>query len=404
MPQAIAYHTRVANYFKQQQKTWDFFAAANTRKDQLQQFKLDLLKNSYKFDPASDSHIYEKVNLAKEKLGMPQLPVFVYQAQYADEVNASIVFIDGEAHIVFSGKITQLLTDDELLAVLAHELTHIKLYTMMEGDLEIADRIITAIANHHNTEPAYFETARLFRLYTEIFCDRGAYTVTSNTGQIITSLVKIATGLETVNAEAYLKQAEEIFTAEKTIRANTITHPENFIRARAIQLWHDHHEEADKEISKMIEGLINVDALDIFKQQQLTTLTQKFLQLLLKPKWFQTVLTQSQLKQFSKDFKLDEQAVLEEKLVNEISDAHSSIKDYLCYLMIDFILIDPALEIVPFGWAFQFAEDIKLKDAFDAIIKKELKFSDKKLQQHKEKSLTAYYEVKEGANEQVYQD
>jgi predicted GNAT superfamily acetyltransferase len=46
---------------------------------------------------------------------------------------------------------------------------------MYDGDFEIADRIITAIANNYASEPSYYETARLYRLYTEIFYDRGAY-------------------------------------------------------------------------------------------------------------------------------------------------------------------------------------------------------------------------------------
>ena len=302
MPAAVSYHTKVVNHFKEQAKTWEFFALAKTRHEQLQEFKLELLKNTYKFDPITESSLYDKVNTAKEKLGLQQLTVHLYQAQFAEEINASIVYLEGEAHIVFSGPVTNLLSDEELLAVIAHELTHIKLYTMQGGELEIANRLINAIANNYTSEAAYFETARLFHLYTEIFCDRGAYTVVENTAPVITSLVKIATGLDKINHENYLKQAEEIFATDKAAKATTISHPENFIRARAIQLWHDKKEEAEADIIQMIEGFTDLDQLDIFKQKELAGLTRMYLQLFLKPKWFQSILVMSQAKQFFSDF------------------------------------------------------------------------------------------------------
>src|SRR3989338_6391950 len=96
----LPYHVKVRDHFKQQTKTCDFFASAKTKADQLQEFKTELLKNTYKFDPASDRKIYDKVDLAKEKLQLSDLPVTVYQAQYTDELNASIVFLEKEAHIV----------------------------------------------------------------------------------------------------------------------------------------------------------------------------------------------------------------------------------------------------------------------------------------------------------------
>ena len=67
------------------------------------------------------------------------------------------------------------------------------------------------------------------------------------------------------------------------------------------------------------------------------------------------------------------------------------------------LVLVPRSDIIPVGWAFQFAEDVGLKDQFDAIIKKEMKFTDKKLQQHKAKMLEAYYEVKENEREQIYE-
>src|SRR5215216_6245541 len=110
----LPYHQKVAGYFKEQSKTWAFFASAQNRQEQLARFKTELLKNTYKFDPESDRHIYDKVDQAKEKLGLTGLPVSVYQAQFTEETNASILYLEQEAHIVFSGRITQLLNEEEL--------------------------------------------------------------------------------------------------------------------------------------------------------------------------------------------------------------------------------------------------------------------------------------------------
>jgi len=402
MLQALPYHLKVRDHFARQTKTWNFFAAVKTREEQLAQYKTELLKNTYKFDEQADAAIYEKVNKAKEKLGL-ELPVTVYQAQYTDEMNASIVFLNNEAHIVFSGRITQLLDEQELLAILAHELTHIKLYSMLQGELEIAERIIMAIAGNYNSDAAYYETARLFRLYTEIVCDRGAYTVVEDTAPVITSLVKVATGLDKVSAESYTRQAEEIFSTESGVKATTISHPENFIRARAIQLWHEKKEAAEAEIIKMIEGGTDLDQLDVFKQKDLLVLTRKFMQLLLKPMWFRSTLVTSLARQYFPDFSYDDSIVLDEEFSEIISQSHTSIRDYLGYIMLDFALVDGELEQIPFGWVFQFAEAIQMKDVFDAIVKKELQLSDKKLQQHKQKTMAAWYKIKEGEKEQVYE-
>ncbi|EMR01557.1 M48 family metalloprotease [Cesiribacter andamanensis] len=403
MIQVLAYHQKVFDYFKSQPKTWDFFAAAKTKEEQLAEYKTELLKNTYKFNAENDPLIFDLLQQAKEKLDLQALSVQIYQAQNSEEINASIIYLHQEAHIVLSGSIRQLLGEQELLAVLAHELTHVKLYTLLEGQIEVADRIITAIANNYNSEPAYYETARLFKLYTEIFCDRGAYIVLGETGPVITSLIKTATGLQQVSAESYLQQADEIFSADASTRATAFSHPENFIRARAIQLWHLQKEAAEPEIIRMIEGVCTIDQLDLFKQQELLKLTKEFLDLYLKPAWFRSSLVNSHAGQFFANFSRNEEAVLTTAFRDKIETAHSSVKDYFGYLMLDFALLDPDLEEVPFGWAYQFSEDLALKEVFDVLVKKELKLSDKKLQQHKMSALAAFQGVKEGEGEQVYE-
>lgn len=408
---ALPYHLKVRDHFKEQKKTWDFFAASGTKEDQLTPFKTELLKNTYKFQPGTDSFIYEKIDIAKERLGLGSLPVTAYQAQYSGDqaLNAGIVYLHNEAHLVFSGNVLQRLDEDELLALIAHELTHIKLYTCLGGDLETADRIITSIAGHERSQAPYLETARLFRLYTEIYCDRGAYAVAGSALPVINMLLKIATGLTIVHAESYRKQADEIFSASPGTRSVTGTHPENFIRTRALELWHNEQEAAESVITGMIEGKPDLDRLDIFSQKELTRLTRDFLQLYLKPQWFHSTGITGLAKQYFPDFSWDQQdqttpagrgasgsgsstgGVLREK----INDLSISLKEYLAYVLLDFALVDPSLEEIPSGRAFQFAEEMQIREVYDPIVKREFKWSDKKLDQHIQKVLTAYREVKE---------
>lgn len=399
----LPYHRQVMEYFLGHKKTWDFFAQAKTKDEDLQKFKTELLKNTYKFSPEAELVLYQKLEEAKQALGMENLPVTVYQAQFTDELNATISYQQSEAHIIFSGPLMKLLSEDELKSVLAHELTHIKLYSMLEGKLEVADRIITSIANNHTSDAVYYETARRFRLYTEIFCDRGSFTAMGDSSPVISSLVKVSTGLEKVDAASYLKQADEIMAAEQGLKTAGISHPENYIRAKAVELWKEKGGAANDDIVAMIEGVPDIDQLDIFRQKEIAQLTKTVLQLYLKPKWAQSPMMLSLARQYFTDFSVKEKAVLDDELVHKMKKAHNSVKDYLAYILLDLSLADPSLEEVPLGWAFQLAEDLQIKDGFDAVVKKEKKLSEKRLAQQKQKAIAAYHDVKENNSEQIYE-
>ncbi len=381
----LPYHELTTSYLQKQTSVWDFFSNQIHKEEQLKQFKTDLLKNTYKFDETTDAELYQKVNVAKQKLNL-SIPVVLYQAQNTEEMNASILYLNGEGHIVFSGKILQLLTDDEQQAIIAHELSHILLYTQINGNVEIADRMITAIANHQGSTPAHYETARLFKLYTEIFCDRGAYHVTENYAPIISSLVKISTGLQSVNADSYIKQAEEIFTAEVDTKTTGVSHPENFIRARAVWFWHTKQSDANELVKQMIEGNINIEELDLFRQQQISIVTEKLINTILFPEWMKTPQTMALGKQYFGNLQLNGSAN-NEMLLSQIENLHSNLHDYLAYVLYDFATTDKILEDLPLGHAFFIADELKLDKAFANTVKKERKLTDKKVSILKKQSL-----------------
>lgn len=389
MVSALPYHLQSTAYFKTQQEVWRFFADSSYKSDQLAAFKIELLKNSYKFEEQIEPGLYEKVQTAKAGLGLT-LPVIIYQTENTQDTNASIVYINEEAHILFSGKLIQLLNEEELLAVIAHELSHVQLYTQQNGEVEITDRVISAIAGHQNSLPAQYETARLFKLYTELFCDRGAYTVTGDYKPIISSLIKISTGLQMVNADSYIKQAEEIFAAEANYRTMGLTHPENFIRARAIWLWHEKGPDAEPAIQKMIEGSTGLDELDIFRQQQMASLTRQLIDLLLHPEWMRTANTTALATQYFSGWQQKESSAIS-RLGDTIETLHPNLQDYLGYVLYDLATADKALEDVPLGYAFFLADGLRLTRSFEQAVKKEQKLTDKKIAGLKKQTLAEFH-------------
>jgi hypothetical protein len=384
----LPYHQATTRYCQQQQEVWRFFTNTIQREEEIRAFKTDLLKNTYQFNRATESALYDKVAIAQQKLDL-HLPVTLYQAQHTEEINATIVYAGGEAHLVFSGKLIQLLTEEELLAVIGHELSHILLYTQMNGDVEVADRIITSIANHPSSSPAQYETARLFKLYTEIFCDRGAHLVTGNYQPIVSSLVKLATGLATINAESYVKQAAEIFSnAAGTITAG-VSHPENFIRARAIYLWQEQGAAADAVVQQMMEGSKGIDELDLFHQQQLTGITERLVQWIVQPAWMQTPLVMALARQYFSKLVLPA-TIEKETLAPAIQQLHPSLRDFLSYLLYDFATADKTLEDLPLGYCFRLAIELRLTKHFTAVVKKERKLTDKQMDNLQKKTVAEY--------------
>jgi len=414
LSEPLPYHVKIRDYFKGQSGIWSFFAAAPKREEQLAAFKTELLKNTYQFTAGGDPLLYGKIHTAQEKLGLTGVSVTAYQAiTHEPDLNASIVCLANEAHIVFSGGLLQILDEAELLALIAHELAHVKFNSLLDGELEISDRIIMAIANSPDSEAAQYETARLFRLYTEIFCDRAAYGVLGDPRPVITMLLKMATGLSVVHADSYIRQAEAIFAGGPLVQSASLTHPENFIRTRALQLWGDRQAGDDESsvrsgeagvdpaITQMIEGVMELDRLDVLAQKNLSGLTEGLLVYYLRPKWFRSAPVVSLAKQYFADISLEGEDLSKaeggdiEKLKAFLGGAHGSIREYFAYVLLDFALADPDLEDVPAGYALRLAGDLGLLEVFEPVIKKELSYTDKQWERQRQQMIAAFDSLKE---------
>jgi hypothetical protein len=245
------------------------------------------------------------------------------------------------------------------------------------------DRLVHAAANDPRAETCHEETARNYRLFTEIFADRGSLIVTNDPFPVIAGLVKVETGLSQVSAASYLKQAEEIF-ANGNVATEGISHPEAFIRALALALWQEKKTEAYPEIRAMIAGDLALDRCDILGQMRMAQATRSLIVRLLQPKWFQTPTTLGHATQFFADFQpaTGTGAALSDGLLT----SDNKLREFFCYVLLDFARIDPDLEEAPLAAAFQLTAELKMDAAFERIAAKELKMRARELRRIKEQA------------------
>lgn len=370
------YQLELVEYLRSAERDlWTWFASAGYLAQYAESIRHELLKATYRFDPAEHPRIYQLAAEAREALGL-DVPITIYQATHAEELNAALAFIPGEAHIILHGGVTTLLTDDELKAALAHELTHYLLWDRFDRDLLVAHQMLGAMADHPNAAPSHLESARLFALYLEIHADRGSLFVMRDAMVTVRSLIKIQTGLADVHAESYLRQADEIFARER-VKARQLTHPESFIRARALRDWSERGRKSFAETARMIEGTNDLESLDLVAQNRLSRVTRQLLAGFLAPKWFHTDAILGHARKFFPDFQPG--GVLDEDLGRDIGAMDPSAQKYLAYTLLDFAVADPELEDVPIAAVLETSSRIGLYDSMLDLLGKELAFPKKRL-------------------------
>ena len=200
-----------------------------------------LLRSTYRLDPTSHPEAHAQLTRAAGALGVT-VPVELYAGESADKPNAELVFVPDRAIVVLTGGLSDLLTGDELCAVMGHELSHHVLWSSDGGRHLVAARLLEASETDARTSGEHLETARRFRLATELYADRGALLATGTVEPAVGGLLKLATGMRQVDPAAYLRQAAEV---DLTSGSAGQTHPENVLRSWALQQWHDHGDEAE---------------------------------------------------------------------------------------------------------------------------------------------------------------
>lgn len=370
-PNPLPYHRAVVEHLRGTEPAlWNWFTTSRQGATEADAVRLDLLKSTYRLDRETQPKLHGLADSVRERMKLT-CGVALYQSQLGTESNAALAYLPNEAHIIFSGSLTSALSETELRALLAHELGHFALYELNANEFLIASDLLRALAIDPAAGPVASESARLFRLWTELYADRWACHVCEDANAAIAVLLKTTTGLADVNADSYLKQAEEIF-AKGTAATAEVTHPEPYIRARALRLWVEKGDEAQPEIERMIAGGLNLHQLDLLGQRRAADLTRWFLQALLAPPWFRSEAVIGHTRRFFPDFAVGSTVPNDNVLTRELDGCDASLHDYLIYLTLDFLTADRDLGDPAIAAALVLARKLGFAMRFAELVQKEL--------------------------------
>lgn len=363
--QALAAHLQ-AN----EPELWRWAASAEAREEHAAAVRADLLRNSYRLDADAHPELHAHCGLAAQRLGITAR-ITLYQARDG-AMNATLYFLPGEAHIVLSGPLMERLQGPELQAVLGHELSHHLLWERDGGKYHVVDRILQAAAADTRAHPSHLHAARRCALYTEAFADRGACIACEALEPAITMLVKVQTGLAQVNATSYLRQADEICAAPE-LQTRGTSHPEVFVRARALRLWTEREPEADDWLASALEGPLDLATLDLLGQQRAEALTRETIAQLLQRPFLQSESLLAHARRFFPNFTPPTGALPPPVPVP------AGVRDYLASVLVDFVAADADLDDVTLAAALGLAEAMGCAEQLEQRVVKDMRFPKRSL-------------------------
>ncbi len=392
----LPFQLQLVDFLKRHDRAlWEWFASSKRTAEAAEELKFDLLKSTYRIERDSQPSLYQLAESVAQQLGL-SAPITIYQAQDPSGLNASLAYLPEEIHVILHGPLTSQLEEIELRGLLGHEFTHFLLWQSWNSDLLVTVELLQALTNDTRAHPAHFASWRLLTLYNEILCDRGALLVTQNMRSVVSMLVKVQTGVKEIDPDSYLRQADEIFARGKA-KTEGLTHPEAFIRARAIKLWADNDPRAAELITAMIEADTELNQHDLLAQDRVAGWTRRVIDMLLAHPWFQTELVLGHARLYFSDYVPPQAALTDSQLASDLRLDSKSLKDYFCFVLLDFVSADRDLDEPALAAALQVAELLQIKDRLIELTRQELKLRKNQIERVDDKKTTILQEAAKAA-------
>ncbi len=326
-----------------EREAWDWIAGDLAGPEHAERVRLEILKSTFRIDRDTKPGLYETAALAASRLGLAARATF-YQVQQSTGMNAGLFFIPGEIHVAFSGPVLEKLGGAETAALIGHEAGHFMLLEGWGRRYRVLEDVMAALAADPGRRPVHDESLRLMRLHTEAFCDRASLIACGgDLAAAVGSIVKIETGVADVPAESYLRQIDEIFDRDDP-GSRGQSHPEAFIRARALSLWAAGAPGAEEQIRRMIEGTPAIGRMSLPGQMEMVRHTRAVVDALLSEKWMRSETALAHARMFFDGYAPPAAAPDLGAVKAALSPWDEDTARYFAYVLLDFAACDREIE------------------------------------------------------------
>ena len=360
---------------------WAWFSSTEFKVAQAEAVSLDLLKSAEPVSADLAPRLHDATIAAAESLDLDWQPKIFKTKQSAKQINLAISVDPEQPALIVQGDLEERLEDNELLACLAHELCHLILWRKQNGDLLVASNLLNAMTGQGDVDPLK-QTASFFNQFTEIFCDRGALSVCGRIHPVISSLVKIQTEQQSVDASEFLKRTKKEWKRSKAEQKETkkkhtqMTHPVVLRRVLSLDHWNSNGKKSESKIEQIICGDRSLGRLDLLNQVKAQQFTRRLVEAVMEPAWMQGSKHQAHAELYFADYEPRATALAE---FFEAWD--QTLKQFAVFVLLDFVSADRDLLEPALAHAIQLSERSGFKDQFIDKARKELRLRKKQIQE-----------------------
>lgn len=209
-----------------------------------QGFTVEQLSSSVLVGPNQMPRLHNAVRKASRILDIPAPDLYVRQSAVPNAF--TLAFLGKKPYIVITTGLLDLLTDEEILAVLGHEMGHLKCEHAIWVTLL---NIITQFTDF--VSPFLRDRVLIWQRSAEFSSDRAALLVTQNTRVVASVLMKLCGGsskneyTKEMNVDSFLEQAKQLNQEKKSFGGDLFlstyeklaTHPLPLVRAIELIKW-----------------------------------------------------------------------------------------------------------------------------------------------------------------------
>lgn len=208
--------------------------------------RLDLLSSSVKVSPQQMPELYKAMEDASRLLDMEVVPELYVQS--SSQANAFTLAFQGRNNeppiVVVTSALLDRCTNDEIEAIIGHELGHVKcshsMYLTVGGLVSAPLRGLPVVGSQVE------QLLQQWRLAAEYSCDRAALLVAQDVNVVAGAMLKLFAGTSrATNTQAFIDQSKEYEKLLKdanpmvraSIRMQQRTHPLPVKRVAELEKW-----------------------------------------------------------------------------------------------------------------------------------------------------------------------